>query len=157
MKLLSVKNLFLSLLLSVGAQTAIAQVSFIKEMGSAGGMTTVNISTTVLQLKGTMSEDNSLPDSILDKIENIQLLKLTHDATRQMMGKFNGLLARHHFAEMLEINKEGTHSVIYKSEYSSGLTQLVLVKQNNSRTDITVLTGRLTLQDIQQLKAFKEQ
>lgn len=153
------KRIYLIALLAGLWMAAQAQISFPAEMGKVDGMVSLTISKAFLKIMDK-NKDSGMAGfaQMADKLNNIQLMK--SDAGKEfpkpMVDAFQRVVKKNRFEELMAIeNGECDKSVIYHHDYGHGIHQYALLKAQAQHVQIVVLTGSLTLQDIQEV--MKEQ
>ncbi len=143
------KQLILSLAMALCAICAAAQESFIDKLGKADGVTSVYVSKALLGMMPNMKSNGMNFGTIASKLDNIQILSSeTRSGAKTLKNGCRQIITKGRYEYLMNVNDDGEQSGIYMKTFPGGTSQYVLLTVENSETNIIVLTGKLTLQDI---------
>lgn len=153
------KRIYLIALLAVLWMATQAQISFPAKMGKVDGMVSMTISKAFLKMQANNKDKNMAGFvQIVDKLSNIQMMNLGmgNDNPKPMVDAFLRVVRKNRFEELMTLDYgDNDKAVIYHHDYGHNIHQYALLKEQLHSAQIVVLTGSLTLQDVQNV--MKEQ
>lgn len=150
------KQLILSLAMALCAVCASAQVSFIDKLGKANGISSVYVSKALLGMMRGMKSNGMNFSPIAGKLDNIQILSSeTRSGAKALKNGCRKIIADGRYEYLMNVNDSGEQSGIYMKNFPGGTAQYVLLTMEKDETNVIVLTGKLTLQDIKNVVGGK--
>lgn len=140
----------ITLLLSLCSLFTYAQDSFFDKFADMDGVTSVYISKAMLSMMPDMKTEGVNIGGVASKLDNIQILSCEKPAIIAKLKKETGFInPKNGYEELMRINDEGEKTTIYLKHDKSGKKEFVLLNNEKEEFTIIIITGNLTLQEIQ--------
>ncbi|WP_455672774.1 DUF4252 domain-containing protein [Phocaeicola sp.] len=140
----------ITLLLSFCSLFAQAQDSFFDKFADMDGVTSVYISKAMLGLMPNMQAEGVNIGKVAGKLDNIQLLSSDKpEVIAQLKQATAHINAKNGYEELMRVNDGGDKTTIYLKRNKSGQKEFVLVNNERDEFLVVVITGNLTLEEIQ--------
>lgn len=140
----------ITLLLSACSLLLKAQDSYFDKYAGLDGVTSVYISKAMLSLMPDMEAEGINIGKVAEKLDNLQILTSEKPAIIEKLKKeterFN---TKNGYEELMRINDGGEKTTIYLKEKKNGQKELVLLNSEENEFSIIVITGNLSLKEIQ--------
>ena len=143
------KRVYLILFLSCMLLTASAQISFVEKMGTQKGLFSATISKSALRM---MKDNDQKFGAIVDKLTGLETLGMSNSSgdTKQMVAKFKRIATANKFEELMTVKgKDEKTAVIYFRDFGNDIRQFALLQESPQGFGIYILSGSVTLKDIQ--------
>lgn len=140
----------ITLLLSLCSLFTYAQDSFFDKFADMDGVTSVYISKAMLSMMPDMKTEGVNIGGVASKLDNIQILSCEKPAIIAKLKKETEFInPKNGYEELMRINDEGEKTTIYLKHDQSGKKEFVLLNNEKGEFTIIIITGNLTLQEIQ--------
>lgn len=140
----------ITLLLSLCSLFTYAQDSFFDKYADMDGVTSVYISKAMLSMMPDMKTEGVNIGGVASKLDNIQILSCEKPAIIAKLKKETEFInPKNGYEELMRINDEGEKTTIYLKHDKSGKKEFVLLNNEKGEFTIIIITGNLTLQEIQ--------
>lgn len=140
----------ITLLLSLCSLFTYAQDSFFDKFADMDGVTSVYISKAMLSMIPDMQTEGVNISGVASKLDNIQILSCEKPAVIAKLKKETEFInPKNGYEELIRINDEGEKTTIYLKQDKNGKKEFVLLNNEKEEFTIIVITGNLTLQEIQ--------
>lgn len=140
----------ITLLLSLCSLFTYAQDSFFDKFADMDGVTSVYISKAMLSMMPDMQTEGVNIGGVASKLDNIQILSCEKPAIIAKLKKETEFISpKNGYEELVRINDEGEKTTIYLKHNKNGKKEFVLLNNEKEEFTIIVITGNLTLQEIQ--------
>lgn len=144
------RTYIITLLLSLCSLFTYAQDSFFDKFADMDGVTSVYISKAMLSMMPDMQTEGVNIGGVASKLDNIQILSCEKpDIIAKLKKETEFINPKNGYEELMRINDEGEKTTIYLKHDKSGKKEFVLLNNEKSEFTIIVITGNLTLQEIQ--------
>lgn len=129
-----------------------AQDSFFDKFADMEGVTSVYISKAMLSMMPNMQTEGVNIGEVASKLDNIQILSCEKPDIITKLKKETAFISpKNGYEELMRINDEGEKTIIYLKRDKSGKKEFVLLNNEKDEFTIIVITGNLTLQEIQEI------
>lgn len=143
------KKIIILLIMAIYVANLSAQESFTNKFGNIKGVTSVYISKSLLNMMPDIKSDDMNLGCVANKLDNIQILNSeTKKAAALLSNGCRQIISKENYENLMNINENGEHTGIYMKNFSGGKTQYIMLSTEKDETNIIVLTGRLTINDI---------
>lgn len=140
----------ITLLLSLCSLFTYAQDSFFDKFADMDGVTSVYISKAMLSMMPDMKTEGVNIGGVASKLDNIQILSCEKPAIIAKLKKETEFInPKNGYEELIRINDEGEKTTIYLKHDKNGKKEFVLLNNEKEEFTIIIITGNLTLQEIQ--------
>lgn len=140
----------ITLLLSLCSLFTYAQDSFFDKFADMDGVTSVYISKAMLSMMPDMKTEGVNIGGVASKLDNIQILSCEKPAVIAKLKKETEFInPKNGYEELIRINDEGEKTTIYLKHDKNGKKEFVLLNNEKEEFTIIIITGNLTLQEIQ--------
>lgn len=140
----------ITLLLSLCSLFTYAQDSFFDKFADMDGVTSVYISKAMLSMMPDMKTEGVNIGGVASKLDNIQILSCEKPAIIAKLKKETEFInPQNGYEELMRINDEGEKTTIYLKHDKSSKKEFVLLNNEKGEFTIIIITGNLTLQEIQ--------
>lgn len=140
----------ISLLLSLCSLMSYAQNSFFDKFADMDGVTSVYISKAMLSMMPNMKAEGLNIGGVAGKLDYIQILTCEKAALIPKIKKeVEYIHPRNGYEELMRVNNEGDKTTIYLKKDKNGKKEFVLLNDEKTEFTVVVITGNLTLQEIQ--------
>lgn len=144
------RTYIITLLLSLCSLFTYAQDSFFDKFADMDGVTSVYISKAMLSMIPDMQTEGVNISGVASKLDNIQILSCEKPAVIAKLKKETEFInPKNGYEELIRINDEGEKTTIYLKHDKNGKKEFVLLNNEKEEFTIIVITGNLTLQEIQ--------
>lgn len=144
------RTYIITLLLSFCSLVSYAQNSFFDKFADMDGVTSVYISKAMLGMMPNMKAEGINIGEVAGKLDYIQILTCEKAALIPKIKKeVEYIHPRNGYEELMRVNNEGDRTTIYLKKDKSGKKEFVLLNDEKNEFTIVVITGNLTLQEIQ--------
>lgn len=144
------RTYIITLLLSLCSLFTYAQDSFFDKFADMDGVTSVYISKAMLSMIPDMQTEGVNIGGVASKLDNIQILSCEKPAIIAKLKKETEFISpKNGYEELVRINDEGEKTTIYLKHNKNGKKEFVLLNNEKEEFTIIVITGNLTLQEIQ--------
>lgn len=144
------RTYIITLLLSLCSLFTYAQDSFFDKFADMDGVTSVYISKAMLSMIPDMQTEGVNISGVASKLDNIQILSCEKPAVIAKLKKETEFInPKNGYEELIRINDEGEKTTIYLKQDKNGKKEFVLLNNEKEEFTIIVITGNLTLQEIQ--------
>ena len=138
-----IRTYIITLLLSLCSLFTYAQDSFFDKYADMEGVTSVYISKAMLSLMPDMKAEGVNIGKMASKLDNIQILSCEKASVIAQIK--NG------YEELMRINDEGEKTTIFLKHDKEKQKEFVLLSEEQNELTIIIITGNLTLQEIQSI------
>lgn len=143
------KKVIILLMMAICVANLSAQESFNNKFGNIKGVTSVYISKSLLNMMPDIKSDGMNLGCVANKLDNIQILNSeTKKAAALLSNGCRQIISKENYENLMNINENGEHTGIYMKNFPGGKTQYIMLSTEKDETNIIVLTGRLTINDI---------
>lgn len=140
----------ITLLLSLCSLFTYAQDSFFDKFADMDGVTSVYISKAMLSMMPDIQTEGVNIGGVASKLDNIQILSCEKPAVIAKLKKETEFInPKNGYEELIRINDEGEKTTIYLKHDKNGKKEFVLLNNEKEEFTIIIITGNLTLQEIQ--------
>lgn len=144
------RTYIITLLLSLCSLFTYAQDSFFDKFANMDGVTSVYISKAMLSMMPDIQTEGVNIGGVASKLDNIQILSCEKPAVIAKLKKETEFInPKNGYEELIRINDEGEKTTIYLKHDKNGKKEFVLLDNEKDEFTIIVITGNLTLQEIQ--------
>lgn len=144
------RTYIITLLLSLCSLVTYAQDSFFDKFADMEGVTSVYISKAMLGMMPNMQTEGVNIGEVASKLDNIQILSSEKPAIIAKLKKeVEYINPKNGYEELMRVNDEGEKTTIYLKHDKSGKKEFILLNNEKDEFTIIVITGNLTLQEIQ--------
>lgn len=144
------RTYIITLLLSFCSLVSYAQNSFFDKFADMDGVTSVYISKAMLGMMPNMKAEGINIGEVAGKLEYIQILTCEKAALIPKIKKeVEYIHPRNGYEELMRVNNGGDKTTIYLKKNKSGKKEFVLLNDEKNEFTVVVITGNLTLQEIQ--------
>lgn len=144
------RTYIITLLLSLCSLFTYAQDSFFDKFANMDGVTSVYISKAMLSMMPDIQTEGVNIGGVASKLDNIQILSCEKPAVIAKLKKETEFInPKNGYEELIRINDEGEKTTIYLKHDKNGKKEFVLLNNEKDEFTIIVITGNLTLQEIQ--------
>lgn len=144
------RTYIITLLLSLCSLFTYAQDSFFDKFADMDGVTSVYISKAMLSMMPDIQTEGVNIGGVASKLDNIQILSCEKPAVIAKLKKETEFInPKNGYEELIRINDEGEKTTIYLKHDKNGKKEFVLLNNEKDEFTIIVITGNLTLQEIQ--------
>lgn len=144
------RTYIITLLFSLCSLFTYAQDSFFDKFADMDGVTSVYISKAMLSMIPDMQTEGVNISGVASKLDNIQILSCEKPAVIAKLKKETEFInPKNGYEELIRINDEGEKTTIYLKQDKNGKKEFVLLNNEKEEFTIIVITGNLTLQEIQ--------
>lgn len=144
------RTYIITLLLSLCSLFTYAQDRFFDKFADMDGVTSVYISKAMLSMMPDMQTEGVNIGGVASKLDNIQILSCEKpDIIAKLKKETDFINPKNGYEELMRINDEGDKTTIYLKHDKSGKKEFVLLNNEKGEFTIIVITGNLTLQEIQ--------
>lgn len=140
----------ITLLLFLCSLMSYAQNSFFDKFADMDGVTSVYISKAMLSMMPNMKAEGINIGEVAGKLDHIQILTCEKAALIPKIKKeVEYIHPRNGYEELMRVNNEGDKTTIYLKKDKNGKKEFVLLNDEKNEFTVVVITGNLTLQEIQ--------
>lgn len=144
------RTYIITLLFSLCSLFTYAQDSFFDKFADMDGVTSVYISKAMLSMIPDMQTEGVNISGVASKLDNIQILSCEKPAVIAKLKKETEFInPKNGYEELIRINDEGEKTTIYLKHDKNGKKEFVLLNNEKEEFTIIIITGNLTLQEIQ--------
>ena len=144
------RTYIITLLLSLCSLFTYAQDRFFDKFADMEGVTSVYISKAMLSLMPNMKAEGVNIGEVASKLDNIQILSCEKpDIITKLKQETAFISPKNGYEELMRINDAGEKTIIYLKRDKSGKKEFVLLNNEKDEFTLIVITGNLTLQEIQ--------
>lgn len=144
------RTYIITLLLSLCSLFTYAQDSFFDKFADMDGVTSVYISKAMLSMMPDIQTEGVNIGGVASKLDNIQILSCEKPAVIAKLKKETEFInPKNGYEELIRINDEGEKTTIYLKHDKNGKKEFVLLNNEKEEFTIIIITGNLTLQEIQ--------
>lgn len=144
------RTYIITLLLSVCSLWAYAQDSYFEKFADMDGVTSVYITKAMFNLMPTMKTEGVNIGSIASKLDNIQILTCEKpDIIAKLKKELAFINPKNGYEELMRIKEQGEKTTIYLKQSKNQKKEFVLVNSEEKDFTIIVITGDLSLKEIQ--------
>lgn len=144
------RTYIITLLLSLCSLFTYAQDSFFDKFADMNGVTSVYISKAMLSMMPDIQTEGVNIGGVASKLDNIQILSCEKPAVIAKLKKETEFInPKNGYEELIRINDEGEKTTIYLKHDKNGKKEFVLLNNEKEEFTIIIITGNLTLQEIQ--------
>ena len=146
------RTYIITLLLSLCSLFTYAQESFFDKYADMEGVTSVYISKAMLSLMPDMKTEEIYIGELASKLDNIQILNCEKaSVTAQIKKDISYISPKNGYQELIRINDEGEKVTIFQKQNEGKQKEFVLLCEEQNELTIIIITGNLTLQEIQSI------
>lgn len=146
------RTYIITLLLSLCSLFTYAQESFFDKYADMEGVTSVYISKATLSLMPDMKTEEIYIGELASKLDNIQILNCEKaSVTAQIKKDISYISPKNGYQELIRINDEGEKVTIFQKQNEGKQKEFVLLCEEQNELTIIIITGNLTLQEIQSI------
>lgn len=146
------RTYIITLLLSLCSLFTYAQDSFFDKYADMGGVTSVYISKAMLSLMPDMKAEGVNIGKMASKLDNIQILSCEKASViAQIKKDVSYINPKNGYEELMRINDEGEKTTIFLKHDKEKQKEFVLLSEEQNELTIIIITGNLTLQEIQSI------
>lgn len=143
------RTYIITLLLSLCSLFTYAQESFFDKYADMEGVTSVYISKAMLT---DMKTEEIYIGELASKLDNIQILNCEKaSVTAQIKKDISYISPKNGYQELIRINDEGEKVTIFQKQNEGKQKEFVLLCEEQNELTIIIITGNLTLQEIQSI------
>ena len=144
------RTYIITLLLSLCSLFTYAQDSFFDKFADMEGVTSVYISKAMLSLMPDMKTEGVNIGKVASKLDNIQILSCEKPSVIAQLRKETAYInPKNGYEELIRVNDEGEKTTIYLKRNKDGKKEFVLLNNEKKEFTVIVITGDLTLEEIQ--------
>lgn len=144
------RTYIITLLLTLCTAWSHAQESFFDKYADMEGVTSVYISKTMLSMMPDMQVNNANIGEIASKLDNIQILSCENKEIADKLRKETAHIStRNGYEELMRVRDKGEKVNIYLKKNKDGKKEFVLLSDEPEEFTIILITGNLTLEEIQ--------
>lgn len=144
------RTYIITLLLSLCSLCTYAQKSFFDKYAEMEGVSSVYISKAMLSLMPDIQAEGVNIGNIASKLDNIQILSCEKpDIIAKIRKEVEYINPKNGYEELMRINDEGDKTTIYLKHDKNKKKEFVLLQNEKKEFTIIVITGDLTLEEIQ--------
>lgn len=144
------RTYIITLLLSLCSLMSYAQGSFFDKFADMDGVTSVYISKAMLSMMPNMKTEGINIGEVAGKLDNIQILTCEKaDLIPKIKKEIEYINPKNGYEELMRVNDGGDKTTIYLKKDKSGKKEFVLLSGEKKEFTIVVITGDLSLQEIQ--------
>lgn len=144
------RTYIITLLLSLCSLFTFAQDNYFDKFADMDEVTSVYISKAMLNLMPDMKAEGVNIGGVASKLDNIQILSCEKpDIIAKLKKELEFINPKNGYEELMRIKDEGEKVTIYLKHYKSGKKEFVLLNSEKDEFTVIVITGDLTLQEIQ--------
>lgn len=144
------RTYIITLLLSLCSLFTYAQDTYFDKFADMEGVSSVYISKAMLSLMPNMQADGVDIGKIANKLDNIQLISSDRPEIIDQLKKATAHInIKNGYEELMRINDDGEKVTIYLKRNKNGQKEFVLLNNEKDEFMIIVITGNLSLQEIQ--------
>lgn len=144
------RTYIITLLLSLCSLFTYAQDTYFDKFADMEGVSSVYISKAMLSLMPNMQTDGVDIGKIANKLDNIQLISSDRPEIIDQLKKATAHInTKNGYEELMRINDDGEKVTIYLKRNKNGQKEFVLLNNEKDEFMIIVITGNLSLQEIQ--------
>ena len=144
------RTYIITLLLSLCSLFTYAQDRFFDKFADMEGVTSVYISKAMLSLMPNMKTEGVNIGEVASKLDNIQILSCEKpDIITKLKQETAFISPKNGYEELMRINDAGEKTIIYLKRDKNGKKEFVLLNNEKDEFTLIVITGNLTLQEIQ--------
>lgn len=144
------RTYIITLLLSLCSLFTYAQDSFFDKFADMDGVTSVYISKAMLSMMPDIQTEGVNIGGVASKLDNIQILSCEKPSVIAKLKKETEFInPKNGYEELIRINDEGEKTTIYLKHDKNGKKEFVLLNNEKEEFTIIIITGNLTLQEIQ--------
>ncbi|MDO4181269.1 MAG: DUF4252 domain-containing protein [Bacteroidales bacterium] len=146
------RTYIITLLLSLCSLCSYAQQSFFDRYADMEGVTSVYISKSMLSLMPNVQAEGVNIGELASKLDNIQILSSEKpDIIAKLKKEVAYIRPQNGYEELMRVNDNGDKTTIYLKRGKNEKKEFVLLNDEKNEFNIIVITGDLTLQEIQQI------
>ena len=146
------RTYIITLLLSLCSLFTYAQDSFFDKFADMDGVTSVYISKAMLSLMPDMKTEGVNIGEVASKLDNIQILSCEKPDIIAKLKKETAFISpKNGYQELIRINDEGEKVTIFQKQNEGKQKEFVLLCEEQNELTIIIITGNLTLQEIQSI------
>ena len=146
------RTYIITLLLSLCSLFTYAQDSFFDKYADMEGVTSVYISKAMLSLMPDMKAEGVNIGKMASKLDNIQILSCEKASViAQIKKDVSYINPKNGYQELIRINDEGEKVTIFQKQNEGKQKEFVLLCEEQNELTIIIITGNLTLQEIQSI------
>ena len=146
------RTYIITLLLSLCSLFTYAQDSFFDKYADMEGVTSVYISKAMLSLMPDMKAEGVNIGKMASKLDNIQILSCEKASViAQIKKDVSYINPKNGYEELMRINDEGEKTTIFQKQNEGKQKEFVLLCEEQNELTIIIITGNLTLQEIQSI------
>ena len=146
------RTYIITLLLSLCSLFTYAQDSFFDKFADMEGVTSVYISKAMLSLMPDMKTEGVNIGEVASKLDNIQILSCEKPDIIAKLKKETAFISpKNGYQELIRINDEGEKVTIFQKQNEGKQKEFVLLCEEQNELTIIIITGNLTLQEIQSI------
>ena len=146
------RTYIITLLLSLCSLFTYAQDSFFDKFADMEGVTSVYISKAMLSLMPNMKTEGVNIGEVASKLDNIQILSCEKPDIIAKLKKETAFISpKNGYQELIRINDEGEKVTIFQKQNEGKQKEFVLLCEEQNELTIIIITGNLTLQEIQSI------
>lgn len=129
-----------------------AQQSFFEKYADMEGVSSVYISKTMLSMMPDMQVNEANIGKVASKLDNIQILSCEKKGIADKLRKETAYInTRNGYEELMRVKDENEKITIYLKKNKNGKKEFVLMCDETNELTIILITGDLTLQEIQSI------
>lgn len=146
------RSYIITLLLSLCSLFTYAQDSYFDKYADMEGISSVYISKAMLNLMPNMKAEGINIGEVAGKLDNIQILSTEKPGLIESLKKETAHISKNNgYEELMRINDEGERTTIFLKQKKDGKKEFVLINSEKDEFTIIIITGNLTLQEIQNM------
>lgn len=146
------KHIILLLLMTVCTAGISAQESLIDRFGGIKGVESVYISKALLGMLPDVEAGEHNFSAIANKLDEIQIINSTdRKAAKALRSACLQFVNSGKYEKLMNVTGDGEHSGIYMKSYPNNKRQYVMLAVSDREVSVIVLTGSLTLHDIEKV------
>lgn len=146
------RTYIITLLLSLCSLMSYAQESFFDKFADMDGVTSVYISKAMLSMMPNMKTEGINIGEVAGKLDNIQILSCEKaDLIPKIKKEIEYINPKNGYEELMRVNDAGDKTTIYLKKDKNGKKEFVLLSGEKKEFTIVVITGDLSLQEIQRI------
>lgn len=146
------RTCIITLLLSLFTLCSHAQQSFFDRFADMEGVTSVYISKSMLSLMPNVQTEGVNIGQLASKLDNIQILSCEKpDVIAKLKKELAHIRPQNGYEELMRINDNGERTTIYLKQEKNEKKEFILLNDEKNDFNLIVITGNLTLQEIQQI------
>lgn len=146
------RTYIITMLLSLCSLMIYAQDSFFDKFADMEGVSSVYISKTMLSMIPDMQNENIEIGELASKLDQIQILTCEKpDIIAQLKKEMEYINSKNGYEELIRVNDDGEKIRIYLKQSKNKKKEFVMLIDDKEEMSIIVMTGDLTLKEIQKI------